>query len=310
MKCHHYPLCVALNNKADCGPYKESTRIVSNKPRDSNLPPRSSIMASDHVPKCRIEMGLFIVEFDLRARSPVTIENGDVILDRGYSTVTVRNVKADSIEGAEDKARPKANAMLDELCRQYEIKLEIGNGCTMMLQGSPTTRHIKKFHMKTFTTGGHRKRIPRVLNEVEIRPSDAKTYYRKAALSEDPFDKFRNLYLAIENVASKIAAAKGEHLRSELELLQFALKECFSSNRQLLEEHSHARGFENTGDIFLDVATFLYKKNRVQLSHSKVGQKTKMPFNRADEWEVQVSLHLAELVAGCLISYEDAHLLS
>ena len=255
-------------------------------------------------------MGLFIVEFDLRARSPVTVENGDVIVDKGYSTVTVRNVKADSIDDAEDKARPKANAMLDELCRQYEIKLDIGNGCTVMLQDSPTTRHIKKFHMKIYTTGGHRKRIPRVLNKVETRPSDAKTYYRKAALSQDPFDKFRNLYLVIENVASKIAVVKGEHFRSESELLQFALKECFSSNRQLLEEHSHVYGFENTGDIFLDIATFLYKKNRVQLSHSKVSNRKKIPFNPADEREVQVSLPLAELVAKSLLSYEDTHLLS
>ena len=254
-------------------------------------------------------MGLFIVEFNLRARSPVTVENGDVIVDKGYSTVTVRNVKADSVEDAENKARPKANAILDELCRQYEIKLEIGNGCTIMQQDSPTTRHIKTFDIKVFTRGGHRKRIPRVLNKVEIRPSDAKTYYRKAALSQDPFNKFRNLYLAIENVASKIAAAKGEPLRPELKLLQFALKECFSSNRQLLEEHSHVYGFKNTGNIFLDVATFLYKKNRVQLNHSKASENKKIPFNPADEWEVKVSLPLAELVAESLISYEDDDLL-
>ena len=204
----------------------------------------------------------------------------------------------------------KANALLDELCKQYEIKLEVGNGCTIMLQDSPTTRHIKKFDMKVFTKGGHRKRIPRMLNKVEIRLSDAKTYYRKAALSQDPFDKFRNIYLAIENVASKIAATKGENSRSELKLLQFALKECFSSNRQVLEEHSHAIGFEHTGDIFLDVATFLYKKNRVQLSHSKASEKKKIPFKPDDEREVQSSLHLVEFVAESLLSYEDAYLLS
>jgi hypothetical protein len=255
-------------------------------------------------------MGLFIVEFNLRSRSPVTVENGDVIVDKGYSTVTVRNIDADSIDDAANKASPKANALLDELCRQYGINLEIGNGWTVMLQDSPTTRHIKKLHLKIYTRGGHRKRIPRVLNEVEIRPSDAKTYYRKAAISQDPFDKFRNLYLAIENVASKIGAAKDKHFRYEWQLLKFALQECFSSNKQLLEEHSHVYDFENTGDIFLDVATFLYKKNRVQLSHSKASERKKIPFNPADEWEVQVSLPLAELVAESLLSYEDAHLLS
>jgi hypothetical protein len=255
-------------------------------------------------------MGLFIVEFDLRARCPVTVENGDVIVDKGYSTVTVRNVEADSTDDAADKARPKADALLDELCRQYEINLEIGNGWTVMLQDSPTTRHIKTLHLKIYTTGGHRKRYPRTLKEVVIKSSDSKAYYRKAAISQDPFDKFRNLYLAIENVASKIAAAKNKHFRYELELLQLALQECFSSNNRLLEEHSHVYGFKRTGNIFLDVATFLYKENRVQLSHSKASGKKKMPFNPDDEREVQVSLSLAELVAKSLISYEDTHLLS
>ena len=255
-------------------------------------------------------MGLYVVEFNLRARSPLTVENGDVIVDKGYATVTVRNVKADSIEDAENKAMPKANALLDELCRQYEVKLEVGNGCTIMLQDSPTVRHIKEFDMKVFAKGGHRKKIPRVLNKVEITPSDAKAYYRKAACSQDTFDKFRNLYLVIENVASKIAVAKGEDPPSESELLQFALKECFSSNRQVLEEHNRVYGFERTGDIFLDMATFLYKRNRVQLSHSKASEKKKIPFDTADEWEVQVSVHLAELVAKSLLSYEDAYLLS
>jgi len=256
------------------------------------------------------EMRLFIVEFNLRARSPVTVENGDVIVDRGYSTVTVRNVEADSTDDAANKARPKANALLDELCRQYEINLEIGNGWTVMLQDAPTTRHIKKYTLKTTLKGGHRRRIPRMLKEVEIRRSDAKTYYRKAVISQDLFDKFRNLYLAIENVASKIAAAKGKARCTELELVEIALQECFSSNKQLLEEHSHVYGFENTGDIFLDVATFLYLRNRVQLSHSKTSKTKKIPFNPDDEWEVQVSLPLAELVAKSLLSYEDTHLLS
>ena len=257
-------------------------------------------------------MGLFIVEFDLRARSPITVENGDVIVDRGYSTVTVRNVETGSTDDPANKARLKANALLDELCRQYEINLKIGNSWTVMLQDSPATRHIKEYILKMTLKGGHRKRIPRVLKEVVIKPSDAKTYYREAVISTYPYDKFRNLYLAIENVASKIVVAKGKGSRRvlELDLLKIALQECFSSNKQLLEEHSHVYGFENTGDIFQDVANFLYKRNRVQLSHSKASEDKKIPFNPDDEWEVQVSLPLTELVAKSLLSYEATHLLS
>jgi hypothetical protein len=255
-------------------------------------------------------LGLFIVEFNLKDCSPVTVENGDVIIDKGYSTVTVRDVHTESRDDATKKARLKADAFLNELCLQYEINLEVGNGWTVMLQDSPTIRHIKKYTIKTTLIGGHRKRIPCVLKEVKIRPSDAKNYYRKAAISLDTFDKFRNLYLAIENVASKIEVVKNQDSFRELDLMRIALQECFSLNKQLLEAHSHVYGFENTGDIFLDVATFLYKRNRVQLSHSKASKNKKIPFNPNDEWEVQVSLPLAEFVAKSLISYEDTHLSS
>lgn len=255
-------------------------------------------------------MALYIVEFNLETKSPVTVEQGDVIVDKGYSTVTVRNVEAESTDEAAEKARPKADALLNELCLQYERNLEIGNGFTVMLQDSPLTRHIKIRTGKIKFRGWHRKRIPSLLKEVEIKPSDAKAYYRKAAISKDTFDKFRNLYLVIENVASKVALAKGADLRYESELLQFALQECFSSDEQRLKDNSHARGFENTGDIFQDVARFLYKTNRVQLNHSKAGEDKKVPFNHDDEWKVRVSLHLAELVAKSLISYEDTHLLT
>jgi hypothetical protein len=256
-------------------------------------------------------MGLFIVEFDLTKSSRLTVEEGDVILDKGYSTVTVRNVEAETHDDAESKARLKANALLDELSRQYDINLELGNGCTMMLQDSPTTRHIKKYKVKVFTRGGHRRKYPHTLKEVVIKPSDSKAYYRKASISQDIFDKYRNLYLAIENVASKIATAKSKRFGygQELDLLRFALQECFSSDAELLEEYGHISGFNDTGDIFFDVATFLYKKNRIQLSHSKASESKKIPFNAADEWEVQVSLRLTEFVAKSFLTYEDTYLL-
>lgn len=253
-------------------------------------------------------MGLFIVEFNLNSRSPITIENGDVIVDKGYSTVTIRNVQAESYDDAENKARPKADAFLNELCLQYEINLEIGNGWTVMFQDSPATRHIKKHNIKITLKGGHRKRIPRVLKEVKIRPSDAKAYYRKATISQDTFDKFRNLYLVIENVASKIAAVKSKDRCRDLELIELALRECFSSNVQLLEEHSHIRGLVDKGDTIKKVAVFLFKGHRCQLNHSKDIEDKKIPFNPNNEQEVQSALPLAEFIAKSLISYEDTYL--
>jgi hypothetical protein len=243
-------------------------------------------------------MRLFIVEFDLRSRSPTTVENGDVIIDKGYSTITIRNVEADSTNDAINKARPKADAFLNELSWRYELNLEIGNSLTVMMQDSPETRHIRQSHLTVYTKGGHRKKYPRILKEVVVRASDSKAYYRRAAMSQDPFDKFRNLYLTIENVASKIAAAKGIDKCRDSELIEIALQECFPSNVQ-----SSVKGHSELG-------TLLFKGHRCQLNHSKASEDKKIPFNPDDEQKVKSVLPLAESVAKSLLSYEDTYLLS
>jgi len=252
-------------------------------------------------------MGLFIVEFDLNTKPPLTVKNGDVIVDKGIPTITVRNVEAESGDDAEKKARPKANAFLDELCLGYEIALAIKSpsSLTLMPQDSPDTRHIKALHMKLRLLGGHRKRIPRILNEVIIKPSHAKRYYRKASMSEDPFDKFRNIYLAIENVASKMAEKEGRQGCKEYELLETALRQCFSANVNSLERYLPIRGFVSTGDTIKDVATLLFKTNRCQLNHSKAFKNKKVPFNPDDELEAQSAIPISKFIAKSLIKYEE-----
>jgi hypothetical protein len=247
----------------------------------------------------------FIVEFDLRTKCPVTVENGDVITDKGHLTVTVRNVQAESHEEAVDKASAKANAFLDELSFQHGIHLELSSGYTVGSQDSPATRHVKKYEIKLSMKGGHREKFPRVLGMVKLKPANSKAYHRKAAISQDSFDKFRNLYLGIENIASRIAFAKGKHIGYELDLLEFALQECFSSNIHRLEDHSYLIPSTCTKSIFQEMATLLFKGYRCQLAHSKAREDKKIPFNPNDEWEVERILPLTELVARSLIQYED-----
>lgn len=255
-------------------------------------------------------MGLFIVEFDLNSKPPLTVKNGDVIVDKGIPTITVRNVEAESDDDAEKKARPKANAFLDELCLGYEIALAIRSpsSLTVVPQDSPDIRHIKTLDMKIRLLGGHRKRIPRILDEVITRPSDAKRYYRKASISEDPFDKFRNIYLAIENVASKIIKRNGRKAIkgcSELELLEIALRECFSGNMDSLKKYLPVCRLRPGRNIIKDLASFLFKANRCQLNHSKAFKDKKIPFNPDDEWEVEAAIPISEFIARSLIKYEE-----
>jgi len=181
-------------------------------------------------------MELFIVEFDLKTRSPLTVENGDVIVDRGYPTVTVRNVQADSTDDAINKARPKADAFLNELSWQHELNLEIGNGSTVMIQDSPLIRHIKEFYTKVYTKGGHSKKVPRTLKEVVVRSSDSKACIAPAEwllkqgslgvrelfklvrvryVEADEIDRFDPSHLSFFNINTKSDLARARGLLRE-----------------------------------------------------------------------------------------------
>jgi len=249
-------------------------------------------------------MPVFYVEFYLRKRSPLTVENGDVIVDKGHPHITVRNIEADSYDDAVQKARPKLKEFLDDLNFRGRVALETVPGSGVGLQDSPEFRY-SGYDATLKAKGGHRKRVPSVLETVQMKPSDAKTYYRKAAISEDPFDKFRNLYLAIENVASKIV----KDWSNETELIKLALQTCFSPKLQDLEHFVGQYGFEYKGDIIDQVASELYRNYRLGLFHSKANRDKKIPFNLEDERKVQRILPLADFVAKSLLSYEDTYLL-
>lgn len=253
-------------------------------------------------------MAVYIFEFELKTKSPITVEDGDVIVDKGLDTVTVRNVEADSPDEAENKARHKANDFLNELSWQYERNLEISNHWTYMLQGSPIPRHIMEFRGETFTTGGRRKRRPTVLKEVKVKPSASKAYFRKAAISNDSFDIFRNYYLAIENVASKIAVKTSRHRPKDGELLKIALRECFSSDLELLEDNCHIPGIKPTDDIIKDISVKLYEEYRCALNHAKDEWNKKIPFDDDDEEKVSSVLPLTKFIVNSLINYEDNNL--
>ena len=156
---------------------------------------------------------------------------------------------------------------------------------------------------------------------IEVKPSEAASYYRHAHLTNDPFDKFHDLYLVAENVASKMQTAKrfsknkvkqfsesGESY--EEGLLYLALDECFSSNQQSLKRTAkHLAEFDESKETIPQVAKILYKEFRCQLSHAKAPEDKKIPFNSEDIKEVKTALPLMEFVARSLLQYEEDFLL-
>jgi hypothetical protein len=253
-------------------------------------------------------MGIFIVEYDLKSKSPTTVEDGDVIVDKGYSTVVVRNIEADSHEDAREKAEPRAQAFLNELCWRYGIVLELGNGSTSAIQEDITIRHLHRTHVKILLKGGHRPKFPKTLKQVTIQPSDAKSLYRKAMISKDPRDKFRELFLVVENIATKIVPSwKKKTMRH---LLTSAIKKCFTFRLNELEDFTKSYHFKYEGDIIKAIVSNLIENYRTYLFHAKSTMNKYIPFNEEDEWKVRRILPLVEFLAKSLISYEDDNLLS
>lgn len=253
-----------------------------------------------------MNMSFYIVEINLNKKTPTTIKNGDVILDRGYDTVTVRNIEANSNEEAAVKAREKANHLLNELSIKHGIKLSLKDGLTIGKQSSPDERHIRTYRMKIWLAGYHRKLPPRKINSVYIKPSEAKAYYRAAQMATNSYEEFRNLFLAIENIVTD-KSVFCISANSQREFITNALKQCFATeeDKQKLRDHTHTIGYNDTGEIYKDVSEFLYKENRNQLNHAKAKESKKLPFKDEDVREVGNACFLAEYVAKRLIEFYD-----
>jgi len=157
--------------------------------------------------------------------------------------------------------------------------------------------------------------------EIKHKHSEAASHYRHAHLTDDPFNRFHDLYLAAENIASKIQALKGLS-RSEVEqlsesgqsyeegLLRLALEECFGSNQQHLRQTAkNLPEFDDTKDTIPQVAKILYVY-RCQVDHSKDLRDKKLPFDSQDEREVKAALPLMEFVARFLLRYEENSLVN
>ncbi|KPL23572.1 MAG: hypothetical protein AMJ75_05785 [Phycisphaerae bacterium SM1_79] len=154
------------------------------------------------------------------------------------------------------------------------------------------------------------------LGKIDVKHSDAADFYRRAHLTDHPFEKFGNLYKVAENIADKIRIVKGHSRYSleqaygrrsyEMEVLQLALDECFGGNSSSLA--GAAKGLLSSSDIqqpIPRIVEILYKANRCQIMHAKASGGKKVPFNPQDEKDVTAALPLMDFVAKSLLEYEQ-----
>jgi len=254
-----------------------------------------------------------------------------VSVSRGSDQLVAEFVEACDETDAHQKALTVANRFLDVLSWKFGAIFAIAPSTQRMEHISPTGQ--KRISITASCVAGA-SIVSRVVKKdssgnilkvydsskpgrIDVKPSEAASHFRHAHLAKDPFNKFRDLYLAAENVASKIQVAKGlsrnavkqlsESGRSYEEgLLRLALDECFGSETQSLKQSAkNLPDFDDAQEAVPQVAKILYKGYRCQLNHSKALENKKLPFNPQDEKEVKAVLPLMEFVAKSFLQYEE-----
>ena len=232
----------------------------------------------------------------------------------GEKFILVKHVQAKDPEEARDKALPLANAVLDEYCFRFGFAATIlpapwsaedrkgerfvSTADSFALNEAPAEKRLAD---GTFVE----RRSSSDPVQIEVDAQDCLRFFRKGKWSEearDWFDAFRNYFFVIEWIVAAHTTAGNEKSR-----LVATLKRCFQDRDAfdgLRRRATSCEGFsEQAGDLYTDVAEFLYHANRCQLSHAKAGQVYKVPFDPAHEAEVKAATPLARYVARELIKW-------
>jgi hypothetical protein len=283
---------------------------------------------------------MWTVTFVLDRPSPLEVysEIGGMMVEvkENNSQVVISVVQAASIDEVLQKASSAANQLLNELSWRFSAHLAIKDESYNVEHVAPSGEKQVFVHPEPASVVLSEKVIvvkkdasgntievldSRKPGKIHVKPSEAKPYYRKAHLTNDPFDSFRNLYLASENVADKIRINKGYGNKHDLKKiyglesseensLRLALDERFANNpNPLIQAAKHIHTFDDRQLVVPQVSRILYKANRCQLNHAKASEDKKVPFNPQDEEEVKAVLPLMDFVAKSLLEYEQTSLL-
>jgi len=272
---------------------------------------------------------MWTVSFVLDRPSPLEVYSETsgmrVEVKENNTQVVISAVQAASIDEARGKASSAANQFLNELSRRFSAHLAIKDESYAVEHVAPSGEKQVVVHPEPDAwvlseraivvkkdASGNTVEVwdSQKPGKIDVKPSDATPYYRRAHLTNDSFDMFRNLYLASENVADKTRISKGYSNTYEESLLRLALDECFAKDPQpLIQAARHIHTFDDGQPVVPQVARILYKANRCQLNHSKASGDKKIPFDPQDEEEVKAALPLMDFVAKSLLEYEQTSLL-
>lgn len=234
--------------------------------------------------------------------------------ERGKDSILVRHVQSEDPEKVRDMALALANAVLDEYCFEFGFVAMI-LPTPWWAEDSDGNRFLKiadesiglddGFMLEKRSADGTLVEIRSSSDPVEVKVDvqDYLRFFRKGRWSEearDWFDAFRNYFFVIEWITAAHTASG-----SEKSSLVATLKQCFQYQKalDLRRLASSCEGFAYTGDVYNNVAEFLYLAHRCQLNHAKAGQAYKVPFDPVHEAEVKAAVPLARYVAHEFIKW-------
>lgn len=251
-------------------------------------------------------------------------------VSRGSDQLVAGFVEACDETDAQQKALTAANMFLATLCWKCGNTLRIDPNSRCIEHISPTGEKHGYANLS-----GSMKPVSRLIavkkdssgniieerdssrpGKIQVKPSEAASHYWHAHWTDDPFNRFRDLYLVAENVASKIKDVKrlstnrvkqlSESEESYEEgLLRLALDECFGSETQSLKQIAkNLPDFDDAQQAIPQIARMLFDY-RCQLSHSKASRDKKIPSGPKGEKEVKAALPLMEFVAKSFLQYEE-----
>lgn len=242
----------------------------------------------------------------------------------GSNQVIVEGIEAENQEEARRIAASAANRLLDQLsvlhgashevvfeARNFKIVNEETDERTGIAQVSVSvvltdsvTAHDRVMIEKRDSSGRviatHDSDKPGKLPGVT---TDAMSYYRRGAVSENLYERMRNKCLAIENIVSLICS-RDSLPNGGTSCYQHAFKVVYA-------DAQNARNLEivwkgSGGSDLEELAEYVYEHIRCQLAHAKDNKAKRLPYDENDVATVKRGQNVVERVVQDLIRYQLA----
>lgn len=242
------------------------------------------------------------------------IEGARCRLELNKTCLVVEDVDAQSVDDAKKRAREVGEKFLDMVCYAYKfaagirsdtVQIEYYNqsgvrhvtmelNATMKAEATVAVQRVDGFGNVISDSRRHGK--------APFQHCEAMSYLRKAVLSDNPFEKFRNCYLAAENASSIICKQLNISTRGDKSLFMEALRRTHETAEADLLEMAREIGIKSVTNL-QELGNVLYENYRCAINHSKDGCPKKLPFNYDDERDVRRITPLMHNVAEKMIAF-------